>query len=258
MNKKIMALLLLHALPLATVCMEQEQSTHATASLAGLPAELKAMIASSIKDSKDLKEIFSRLARMALINRSFADIAKDEFVRKQIIKEFKAQHPGYSALNELMGAVETNNSKLIEALLDYAGIDVNETDASQWTPLMHAAVGSKAETIKTLLARGANVHSPKPGRTGGALSIAASSIADNPEILDLLVKAGADINEKDKDDNTPLMRAAARGLTNNAKYLINAGADLRAVNSHYRSALQIAQFTKHDDIAKLIEDALTK
>jgi ankyrin repeat protein len=88
-----------------------------------------------------------------------------------------------------------------------------------------------------------------------------------------LAKKGADLNARDKDDRTALMRAAEAGNTDEVKALIAAGADVNAkvqaqsaastiihkrVPSVYtlgQTALMLASAEGHADVVKLLLDA---
>ena len=58
--------------------------------------------------------------------------------------------------------------------------------------------------------------------------------------MQLLLQSGANIEAKDKNGNTPLMRAASWGRTENVKLLLDRGAKIDARNSHGDTALTIA------------------
>ena len=59
-------------------------------------------------------------------------------------------------------------------------------------------------------------------------------------VAKVLIAAGADLNAKDKDGNTPLRWAALHDHGDVAKMLIDAGADINAKANNGRTALMDA------------------
>ena len=72
------------------------------------------------------------------------------------------------------------------------------------TPLMYAAGKGHVETVKLLLARGAEVD----GRTKGGTALMRAVRFGRGEIVRLLLAAGADVNARDAGENSVLMLAA--------------------------------------------------
>ncbi|TMW41096.1 hypothetical protein DOY81_013824, partial [Sarcophaga bullata] len=56
-------------------------------------------------------------------------------------------------------------------------------------------------------------------------------IDDNLEMVEFLVEQGADINRQDNEGWTPLHATASCGFVSIARYLVEHGADVSAVNS---------------------------
>ncbi|MCL2144046.1 MAG: ankyrin repeat domain-containing protein [Endomicrobia bacterium] len=116
----------------------------------------------------------------------------------------------------LMLAVRKNNSNpqiAVALILNKAGVnaafDKKYDDEDKMTSLMYAVseyMLNKPKVIQALIDAGAdiNVKNAKDERT--PLLIAAGN-ANNTEIIDILVKAGSNIEEKDKYGYTPLMLA---------------------------------------------------
>lgn len=67
-----------------------------------------------------------------------------------------------------------------------------------------------------------------------------------------MVKNGADINEKFKNNSTALIVACENGFTEVVKCLISQGADINLINSHGHSALVYASHMGHIDIVKIL------
>jgi hypothetical protein len=77
--------------------------------------------------------------------------------------------------------------------------------------------------------------------------------ANNPDILQAFIDAGVDIDEKDKDGNTALMRAVKNNNYQAVKILIQNGANPRKKNNDYASALSLAGDDKK--MVNIFEDA---
>jgi ankyrin repeat protein len=100
------------------------------------------------------------------------------------------------------------------AILVRHGADPNLADEKQITPLMHAASNAHIDAVQTLLASKANVNARD---SAGYSAIHAPSDTQNPrsdhlEIIERLVRAGADINQKNKRGDTALSIARKRKL----------------------------------------------
>jgi ankyrin repeat protein len=126
------------------------------------------------------------------------------------------------------------------------GADVNASDKSGETPLLSAASSSDADVLSLLLRHGANVNA-KGGRNERTplmeicLSRNASAAA-----LDVLAKAGADVNAVDRSGDSALMQAVSSYRPNPEiiDWLIAHGANARAVNSRKLSIVEAARKNK--------------
>ncbi len=74
----------------------------------------------------------------------------------------------------------------------------------------------------------------------------------NKEIADLMIKAGANINQWDKDSNTALSFAASEGHKGIVDLLINEGAQLDKQDIDGYTALMWAALKGHTDIVKML------
>ena len=95
---------------------------------------------------------------------------------------------------------------------------------------------------------------PKMIEQGNTTLAYAAEGSINPEVVKILVEAGADVNVPDKDGVTPLMKAAKRA--NNAyvvKALIDAGADIYAEDSEGRTALSYADTNMRNIIINAVK-----
>ncbi|MBQ9895737.1 MAG: ankyrin repeat domain-containing protein, partial [Synergistaceae bacterium] len=218
-----------------------------------------------------------------------AEYEKDPKVIKYLLDEGESLHePGLEGLTPVMLAAAYNsNPEILEALLK-AGASITSSDEMGRTPLMlAAALNLEPAVTASLLRHGASVKTRDlAGRT--ALWFAASrhnfqaaellidaganpneanndnisplqAACERPEfnIINLLIEAGADINRRDNRRLTPLMRAVAAGADAQVvKAFINGRADLGAQDDSNQTALFIAAANNNisGDIAELLID----
>uniref|UniRef100_A0A7S3UGN9 MYND-type domain-containing protein n=1 Tax=Picocystis salinarum TaxID=88271 RepID=A0A7S3UGN9_9CHLO len=111
--------------------------------------------------------------------------------------------------------------------------------ARRGTPLHVCAAASRAGIAKHLVCdAGADVRSQEGPQKSTALHIA--SRCGNLKICKLLLDNGADVNARDKNSETPLMRAVEGGHLDIACILIERGSNVCAENEAGLTALHIA------------------
>ena len=66
--------------------------------------------------------------------------------------------------------------------------------------------------------------------------------------------AGAQIDAKDKEGRTALLRAATSGQVGNIKVLLNAGADLTAKDNDGKTALALALEAENNDVVNVLKE----
>lgn len=163
---------------------------------------------------------------------------------------------------ELFSAVKSGDSATVRKLLN-AGLNANLTTTDlRGVPvtkdvpvIIWAAASGDGETVKALLAAGADVRSKyKPGHAAlsyylkaGSYALShpgsddekASSVRIYEDGLRKLIRAGADINgaAKDMAGQTPLILAAVWGTTGTVRILLDAGASVNATDKGGGTAL---------------------
>lgn len=145
----------------------------------------------------------------------------------------------------LAEAVAKDDAERVRGALK-SGADVNAAMISDkpgregMTPLMHAAMDCKLETMRALIdAKAKTEQRTEDGRT--ALMYAAGW-GDSAKVK-LLLDAGARTDARASDGWTALMWAAARGEPTSVKALTAAGADVNAANKWRQTALMAAART---------------
>jgi ankyrin repeat protein len=114
-------------------------------------------------------------------------------------------------------------------LLLKAGADANGTGSSGETVLMTAARTGNVDTVKTLLAHGANPNAKETARSQTALMWAAAE--GHVAVVRALAAAGADLRARSTGGLTALLFAVREGNTNVVKTLLEVGADVNEVTA---------------------------
>jgi ankyrin repeat protein len=172
----------------------------------------------------------------------------------------------------LSEAVRIGGAPLIEKLLK-AGADPNTlTTAQAETVLMKASREGNLEAVKVLLAHDADVNAKENFRGQTALMWAAAE--GHADIVSLLAMHGAELNIRsyDRDTSLPkmaagtpaapiarggltaLLFAARQGEMDAVKALLDAKADINAVDSDGNNALTLAILNTHYDLTQLLID----
>ena len=138
---------------------------------------------------------------------------------------------------ELMIAATAGEIDTVRALIA-KGANVNAKNAFGSTALMGAAAGDHREVVQLLVENGASVNSTN--RNGStALMFAARN--GYIEVVDFLASKGATLNTPDALGQTPLMYAVQGGQTEVAQFLLKKGADTKARTRDGQTALTLAQ-----------------
>jgi len=128
------------------------------------------------------------------------------------------------------------------------GVPVNLKGKSGETPLMAAASLGGQEIATYLLEKGADPNA-KTANGVTVLMSASVGVGDDPELLKLLLKAGAGIDSMNAGGENAAFFAVRSGNLRKLEYLLQKGID---------SKLKDAKGKTIDDVARQIEDPLKK
>ena len=143
-------------------------------------------------------------------------------------------------------AAENASAAMVGALLA-AGADANAAQTSGLTPLMTAARTGSVAVVQALLGHGADVNATTAETRSTALMWAVSE--PHPDVVRVLLDAGADPRASTYKGFTPLMFAARNGDIGLARTLIDAGVDINEPSADGTHVLPYAIVSAQDAFA---------
>jgi len=157
-----------------------------------------------------------------------------------------------TTVESLAQCVIDNRVKEISLFLD-AGFSVNSRN-NAGIPLLNIAARTRTgnpDVIRYLIAAGADVNLLAEDR--GTTALIDSVMAQNIDIMDDLIKAGTDLNVKDKNGQTALIVAAGASREKMVEVLLKAGSDPDIPDSLGVSARKYANLFRNEVILSLLE-----
>ncbi len=137
----------------------------------------------------------------------------------------------------LFEAARLGRTDLIEPLVR-AGADINAYDDRGFTPLILAAYNGQIAAVDTLIAQGADAC--RADRDQGNTAQMGVAFKGEDAVAARLLKAGCDVNARNKAGQTALMMAALFNRTKQVDMLVAAGADRGVLDAAGRSAASVA------------------
>jgi ankyrin repeat protein len=149
-----------------------------------------------------------------------------------------------SMSNSRMDKYERNDegrrSTVVRLLLEHHA-DVNSLDDFHQTPLYFAAFYGRPQIARLLLDQGAKANIKNAhGQTLLHQASQSKYLCESPNVLQLLLELGLDVNARDKRQETPLHFACSCGNFETAQVLLNHGAKLNALNADGHTPLHKA------------------
>ncbi len=159
----------------------------------------------------------------------------------------KADTPSTNA-DEYFRAIRANDLKTLRRLTTAGSANVR--DKLEMTPLHYAALYGSAESVRLLLAAGADPNALNKSQTTPLIYGAYDF-----EKTRLLVEKGANINAVNNTPMRPLWVAvSAHGNAATVRYLIEHGADLNVATRQQTDALQLAAASSEPEVVRLLLD----
>ena len=161
----------------------------------------------------------------------------------------------------LVAAIE-GDAEWAADLLDHGAAPDGTLDSEKdKTPLVCAAINGHVETASLLVGRGASVqarysfisyHEDSGANRYGWPVLLWAADAGRPDVVDLLLGAGADANAGDDQGFTALMLAAQRGDAAVAEALLRRGADMKRRRADGRTAADFAKVVGASGVLDLL------
>jgi ankyrin repeat protein len=134
---------------------------------------------------------------------------------------------------------------VVELLLKH-GAKVNIQDHQGRTPVYEALMAGRTQVAQLLIKHGASFDANQLLQ-----EVVRNKVTDR-DVVELLVKKGADINHPDENGNTPLHLAVKQDLLRLSKLLIAHGADVNSKDPMGHTPLWHAQAQQNEDIGRLL------
>ena len=154
---------------------------------------------------------------------------------------------------DVFEAAATGNLAALESALSVQPDLIGEWSTDGWTPLHLAAAFGTPEAVQLLLERGASVAAVSKNPQTNQPLHAALALGRNPETIRLLLAAGADPNARQTAGYTALFSAAAANRRDLAEILIAHGANPSLQNDFGQTAATFARERNHAELADWLE-----
>lgn len=145
----------------------------------------------------------------------------------------------------LMLAMQEKSMKTVDYLINAKGIDPNQTNITNETPLMFASLYGLLPEVKTLV----NQKDALVNRSGWTpLHYACTN--GHLSIAEFLLDKGALVDAPSPNGTTPIMMAIRAGNIQLVRLLLDRGADIRIRNQQGYSAIDVAELFNQEEIQK--------
>lgn len=140
-------------------------------------------------------------------------------------------------------------------LLDEDPSLVRAQSSDQGTALHFAAFFAQPDAVRTLLERGADVHTVSP-TFGNVTPLHSGAAGKSLDVVRALLEAGADPNARQSGGFTAIHAAAQDGNADMTRDLLAHGADPNTEAEDGRTPLALAEQEGHENVAALLREAV--
>jgi uncharacterized protein len=145
----------------------------------------------------------------------------------------------------LMVAIQENSVKTVDYLINVKGIDLNQANMTNETPLMFAALYGLLPEVKILVNQ-----KDVPVNRSGWTPLHYACTNGHLQIAQFLLEKGAVVDAPSPNETTPLMMAIRAGNIQLVRLLLDRGADIRIRNQQGYSAIDVAELFNQEEIQK--------
>ena len=201
----------------------------------------------------------ARLSALIATDRAAVNIRSDKGYTPVLIAQYHHKADCLAVLLaagpvlDIWDAASVGATARVAELLDSDATLLNAYAADGFFPLALAAFFGHPQTVKLLLARGADVG--QAARNPMKIQALHSAVTNSFETVKMLVDAGAPVNAKQDKGWAPLHEAVNRGDVEMTRYLLAHGADPKQQNDDGKSAIGLAADKGNQDILKLLKGA---
>ena len=145
----------------------------------------------------------------------------------------------------LMLAIQEKSMKTVDYLINAKGIDLNQTNITNETPLMFAALYGMLPEVKILVNQ-----KEVPVNRSGWTPLHYACTNGHLDIALFLLDKGAAVDAPSPNETTPIMMAIRAGNIQLVRLLLDRGADIRIRNQQGFSAIDVAELFNQEEIQK--------
>lgn len=154
--------------------------------------------------------------------------------------------------NAIFSAIRFDSPDMLVSVIEDDPANLNIVNEDGMTPLMEAVTRGRADLVRILINKGADVN----GNIQGFTPILVAAQEGQTEIVQILINGNADLNAKNPDGLSPLMAATRDGHLDVVKSLIGNGADINATTNQGSNALTFAQHFGQQEVADYIQNKM--
>jgi uncharacterized protein len=176
------------------------------------------------------------------------------YTGQTLVRDFlRAELAHQRADLDISEAAATGDVARLGTILDADPKAVLSYSTDGWTPLHLAAAFATPEAVQFLLQRGAKIDAISRNPQANQPLHAALALSRNPESVKLLLAAGADPNARQAGGFTPLFSAATSNRRDLAEMLVSHGANAHARDDRGKAAADFARERGHIELANWLE-----
>jgi uncharacterized protein len=164
-----------------------------------------------------------------------------------IVAALTRAHPGL----DVFEAAATGNATRLGELVRDAPDMIRAWSPDGANALHFACFFRQPEIANILIRAGADIHVPAKG-FGGVTPLHSAVAGRNPEAVEALLNAGAKPNVRQEGGYTPLHSAANNGDARSIGLLLDHGADVSLKTDDGKTAADLAALRGHADIAAML------